>query len=206
MARDHYGDPARLGRAAALQLTRVGDIYFVTGGARSGKSAFAERLALKSKRTVVYVATMEPLDDELRDRVARHRAGRPDGWQTVEAPLDITAAIEGAPSDACVLLDCLSLWATNRLLESGNNLSREEASALERRLDAELDATLAAATDRDGLLILVSNEVGSGVVPPYPLGRVYRDLLGRANQRASRAADRAWLLVAGRALELPAPD
>jgi len=182
----------------------MGKIFFVTGGARSGKSAFAERLAARSFRPVTYLATMEPLDDELRGRVARHRESRPADWETIEAPLAIGDALGGAAADACVLLDCLSLWVTNRLLEEhgDDELSHEAAVALEERLDAELDQVLAIAKRRDGMLIVVTNEVGSGVVPPYPLGRIYRDLLGRANQRVSRAADRAWLMVAGRALEL----
>ncbi len=97
----------------------MGDVWFVTGGARSGKSRFAERLATGTGREVVYLATMEPLDDELRDRVAQHRAVRPSSWQTIEAPRDPIAALAGVDTAACVLLDCLSLWVTNRLLEGG---------------------------------------------------------------------------------------
>lgn len=184
----------------------MGKIFFVTGGARSGKSAFAERLAVRSFRSVAYLATMEPRDEELQDRVARHRASRPADWETIEAPLAIGDALGGVAADSCVILDCLSLWVTNRLLEEHGDgeLSREAATAIEERLDQELENVIAIAKRRDGMLIVVTNEVGSGVVPPYPLGRIYRDLLGRANQRAARAADRAWLLVAGRALELTA--
>jgi adenosylcobinamide kinase / adenosylcobinamide-phosphate guanylyltransferase len=203
MARRHRLAPARLGRPDPVRLT-VGDLYFVTGGARSGKSSFAERLAADSGLDVIYIATMVPGDEELRDRVDRHRAQRPAGWATIEAPTEITKALRGAPDDACVLVDCLSLWVTNALLALDDEDPGVEAvSALEARLDLEVEALVGAVAARGGPVIAVTNEVGSGLVPAYPLGRVYRDLLGRVNQRVSRAADRAWLLVSGRALELP---
>ena len=184
----------------------MGDLWFVTGGARSGKSTFAESLALETGVEVVYLATMEPGDEELRDRVQRHQARRPAGWTTVEEPLRPADAVGDALATACVLIDCVSLWVTNRLLE----LDDEEPSlaaiaALEAALDAEVDALIEAVRAREGVTIAVTNEVGAGLVPPYALGRVYRDVLGRVNQRLSRAANRAWLLVSGRALELPPP-
>ncbi|MCK9486224.1 MAG: bifunctional adenosylcobinamide kinase/adenosylcobinamide-phosphate guanylyltransferase [Dehalococcoidia bacterium] len=182
----------------------MGAIWFVTGGARSGKSTFAERLAANSGRLVRYVATMQPEDDELRDRIARHRAQRPEAWETVEAPTHLLDAVRDAPSEACLLLDCLSLWVSNRLLDLGTDEpSLPAIDHLERTLDAEVAAILATARRRAGSTVVVTNEVGGGLVPPYPLGRAYRDLLGRMNQHVSREADRAWLLVSGRALELP---
>ncbi len=185
----------------------MGDLWFVTGGARSGKSTFAESLALGTDADVVYLATMEPGDDELLDRVQRHQARRPAGWTTVEEPLRLAGALVSVPGAACVLIDCVSLWVTNRLLElDDEEPSLAAVSALEAALDAEVDALLDAIRARDGVTIVVTNEVGSGLVPPYALGRVYRDVLGRVNQRVSRAAGRAWLLVAGRALELPSPE
>ncbi len=183
----------------------MGDALFVTGGARSGKSAFAQQLAVATGRQVVFIATMEPLDDELRDRVARHRASRPEGWRTLEAPIDVVGALTGTAEDACVVLDCVSLWVTNRLMPLGDPPRGDAIDELERALDGEVDALLARQRGRSGELIVVTNEVGSGVVPPSALGRVYRDLLGRVNQRLSAGASRAWLLASGRALELPAP-
>ncbi len=193
----------------------MGALHLVTGGARSGKSRFAERLAAAEAergRPVLYVATMEPGDEELAARVARHRAERPAGWRTIEAPLHPAAALGEAPDEACVLLDCASLWVSNLLLaELGvgepapAQIASAVAAAIERHVDAALDELLAAVASRPGPTIAVSNEVGGGVVPPSALGRLYRDLLGGANQRLSAAAERAWLLVAGRALELPPP-
>lgn len=184
----------------------MGELTFVTGGARSGKSSYAERLAEAAGPAVVYLATLEPLDDEMRDRIARHRDQRPDAWATIEAPRALADAYLGIADEPVVLLDCLSLWVSNRLLRLGDEPSTEATRTLEQELDAEIDQIVAAARARTGSTIVVSNEVGAGVVPPSVLGRVYRDLLGRANQRVSRAADRAWLLVAGRALELPPAD
>lgn len=184
----------------------MGDLLFVTGGARCGKSRFAEGLALASGRPVTYLATMEALDDEVRARIARHRAERPGAWTTIEAPLVIIESARAAAPDDCVLLDCLSLWVSNRLLALGDGADGDALDTLERALEAEIDALHAIAHARLGDVIVVTNEVGSGLVPEHALGRAYRDLLGRVNQRASALADRAWLLVSGRALPLPPPD
>ncbi|HJM89211.1 MAG TPA: bifunctional adenosylcobinamide kinase/adenosylcobinamide-phosphate guanylyltransferase [Dehalococcoidia bacterium] len=181
----------------------MGDIWFVTGGARSGKSRYAERLALETTLDVVYIATMEPHDDELRQRVERHRADRPATWQTIEAPLDPAAALRSIDGDACALLDCLSLWVANRLMALGDEPSSEVVGELESGLQQDVDALIAAAEGRSAPTVIVTNEVGSGVVPEYALGRIYRDLLGLTNQRVAARATRAWLMASGRALELP---
>ena len=187
--------------------TQGGAVWFVTGGARSGKSRFAEQLAANSGCEVIYIATLEPLeppDAEMIDRIARHRAGRPAAWPTVEAPRALVAALREVDPAVCVLIDCLSLWVSNRLLDAvGAQPDPETLATLERTLDAEVEAMLTVAAGRDAPTILVTNEVGSSLVPEHPLGRAYRDLLGRVNQRASAGATRAWLLVAGRPLELP---
>lgn len=180
-------------------------LWFVTGGARSGKSSSAERLAAATGRPVVYIATMEPLDDELERRVAAHRAARPADWTTVEAPLDPAGALAAADAGDCALLDCISLWVANRMAPLGESPAPGDLARLEARLDGEVERLVETARARAGETVVVTNEVGGGLVPPYPLGRAYRDVLGRVNQRLSLAADRAWLLVAGRALELPPP-
>jgi adenosylcobinamide kinase / adenosylcobinamide-phosphate guanylyltransferase len=165
------------------------------GGARSGKSALAVELARRSGSPVVFVATAEAGDEEMADRIARHRAERPPGWTTVEAPLQLEAALRAAPPDACVVVDCLSLWVANLI---------EQADGAE--IEASAAAAAAIAASRGGETIAVSNEVGLGVVPATPLGRLYRDVLGRVNATWADAADRALLVVAGRALELERVD
>ncbi len=183
----------------------MGALYFVTGGARSGKSTFAQRMAEASGRPVTFIATMEPLDEELEARVARHRETRPASWTTIEAPRDLVAALRSTPTGSCVLIDCISLWVTNWLMGLGDPPALADLDQLESELDAHVRSLLAVQAAREGELIIVTNEVGGGVVPPTPLGRAYRDLLGRVNQQLSLEASRAWLLVAGRALELPSP-
>lgn len=185
----------------------MGELLFVTGGARSGKSRFAEGLARdvagERGEPVVYVATLEPLDEEMRERVVRHRERRPGAWVTIEAPRDLAGALDERPDEGCVLVDCVSVWLANRLLALGEDPALGDVEAFEREVGNEVERIIERQRRRTGALIAVSNEVGSGVVPPYPLGRAYRDALGRANQQISAAADRAWLVVAGRALELP---
>lgn len=184
----------------------MADLLFVTGGARSGKSHFAEHLAAQTGSPVVYIATMEALDDEVRARIARHRHTRPETWTTVESPLDIVEAVRNAPADACVLIDCLSLWVSNRLLTLGESMTQDALDTLESALERDIESLHALAAARNAPLILVTNEVGSGLVSEHALGRAYRDLLGRVNQRASSLATHAWLLVSGRGLLLPPPD
>ena len=171
-------------------------LLFVTGGARSGKSTAAVEAARHSGRAVVFIATATAGDDEMVERIARHRDERPAGWTTVEAPQHLAEAIAAADIDACVVVDCLSLWVTNELMA-------DEALTVER-LDSMLDAMVIACAARTGPTIVVSNEVGSGIVPDNALSRAFRDLLGRANQRIAAAADRASLAVAGRLVPLGA--
>jgi adenosylcobinamide kinase/adenosylcobinamide-phosphate guanylyltransferase len=182
-------------------------IVLITGGARSGKSGFAELLARERGRTpVVYVATAEPGDAEMAARIARHRAERPADWITVEIPLDLVAGLETLPDEAALLLvDCLALWTSNRLLAAGEPEGdgwTARVEALEMELTAELTACVAWArrTGRD--MILVTNEVGQGLVPMNALGRAFRDLLGRLNQHVAREANAVFLVTAGQAIEL----
>lgn len=184
----------------------MGDVWFVTGGARSGKSRFAERLAANTGLEVVYVATLEPLDTEMEHRIARHQRERPASWRTVEAPHDVLSALDAAPLEACVLLDCLSLWVTNLLLTGPPEPGPEDVALLAEATEDRLSDLLVRAASRRGPLIVVTNEVGSGLVPENALGRAFRDVLGWANQQVAAASDRAWLLVAGRAVELPPLD
>ncbi len=162
----------------------------VLGGARSGKSAHAQRLAEACGGDLRYIATAQAFDGEMQDRIARHRQDRDDRWRTIEAPVDLAGAIAGADAAGVVLLiDCLTLWASNLLL-------------------AELDATAALASLIDmlretrGRIILVSNEVGLGIVPDNALARRFRDLAGTINQAVAAAADRVHFIAAGLPLVL----
>jgi adenosylcobinamide kinase/adenosylcobinamide-phosphate guanylyltransferase len=171
-------------------------IVLFTGGARSGKSTRAEQYAVLRNQPVVYIATAEAGDDEMRARIAQHQCRRPASWVTREAPLAVAAAIAEQASGSVVLLDCLSLLVSNLLLAH----EADPAPAV----DAEIAAIVTAAQARDLTLIVVTNEVGMGIVPAYPLGRQYRDLLGRANQQVAAAADEVYLLVCGIPVELRA--
>ena len=167
-------------------------LTLLTGGARSGKSALAVRRARRSGRPVVFVATGQAGDEEMADRIARHQAERPAGWSTVEAPVDLVDACAALEAEACVVVDCLSLWVSN-LMERGD----DEATTLDR---ARALAGWAAAYRGD--VIVVTNEVGLGIVPMHPVSRGYRDRLGRVNAVLAREADLAQLVVAGRTLTL----
>ena len=171
-------------------------LILILGGARSGKSTHAEKLALElGGRDVLYVATAQAFDDEMRARIAAHRAERPAGWRTLEAPSLIAAPLAEAVGPArVVLLDCLTLLASNAMLALGDEPTARPAEAA---VDAEVSALLSAYHAGSATWIVVSNEVGLGLVPPYPLGRAYRDALGRANQRLAAAADRVLFMVAG---------
>ncbi|QIK76449.1 bifunctional adenosylcobinamide kinase/adenosylcobinamide-phosphate guanylyltransferase [Nocardioides piscis] len=167
-------------------------LTFLTGGARSGKSARAVLMASASDRPVTFIATARAGDAEMADRIRLHRAERPARWETVEAPLDLGAAVAGVGAESVGIIDCLSLWVAN-LLERGDCGVEIEAAA-------ERVAAACAASRADW--IVVSNEVGMGLVPMHPLGRDYRDRLGRVNATFSRHASLAQLMVAGRALTL----
>jgi len=161
------------------------------GGARSGKSALAVDWGRAHDGPVTFVATGEAGDGEMAARITRHRAGRPSGWTTVEAPIDPTPAVVGAPGDALVIVDCLTLWVANVFGDLHDDA-----------VLARADVLGAAAAARTAPTVVVTNEVGMGIVPADPMTRRYRDLLGGVNTLVVAHAAAAWLLVAGRALAL----
>jgi len=161
------------------------------GGARSGKSQLALRLAQRAGAPVVFVATGEARDDEMADRIERHRSERSSEWATIEEPVELEQAMRSIPEGATVVVDCLSLWVSN-LIES-RPAPEIEAAAV---------TAAAAAHARTGLTVTVTNEVGFGIVPVNPLARSYRDVLGRVNSVWVEASDEAYLIVAGRMLRL----
>jgi adenosyl cobinamide kinase/adenosyl cobinamide phosphate guanylyltransferase len=164
----------------------------ITGGVRSGKSDYAQQLALEmGGDDVTFIATAEPGDAEMADRIARHRAGRPPAWSTIETATAAGTALRAAASQV-VLLDCITLLASNAMLRA-EPAGKDPTSAV----NAEVAGILDAAAARTGELILVTNEVGLGVVPATPLGRLYRDLLGEANRRLAERAESVVMMVSG---------
>ncbi len=162
----------------------------VIGARRSGKSRYAEACVAESGLTPVYIATAEPGDDEMAERIAMHRRQRGDAWRTIEEPLDLPAALVAAVGpDRIVLVDCLTLWLSN-LMHAG------------RDIDASVDALLAALDAASGPAILVSNEVGAGIVPANALSRLYADAQGILNQKVAATVSRVVLMTAGIPLQI----
>lgn len=169
---------------------RKKSVTLVLGGAQSGKSYYAHQLASRFKR-VTFIATARNTDAEMRKKIARHRHERPAAWKTIEAPIELTEAIRSASLDSdVVLVDCLTVYVANVM--SAPRKSRSKADSKEC-IKAVCDAIRAA----DASVIVVSNEVGGGVVPPYRSGRTYRDFLGQMNQKVAQMADGVILMVAG---------
>ena len=166
------------------ELPESGAITLVIGGARSGKSAHAEKLIGAFEPPWLYIATAQAFDEEMAKRIADHRERRDDRWQTIEAPLDLAGTLATAEHDKPVLVDCLTLWLTNQVL-AGNDIAAQMAALLE---------TL---EKRTAPCVVVSNEVGQGIVPDNALSREFRDQQGRLNQHAAAIAGAVVLMVAG---------
>jgi len=198
---------------------------FILGGARSGKSRFAQQLATAlGGDDVLFVATAEASDDEMAERIRRHQVDRPAAWQLLEVPRDVGTALAALPNwPRVVVIDCLTLWVSNLVCAvdalqftetdsrgshpwqaepPATEVRRKAVEAAQQRVEAETAALWDVCRDRSGTVVLVSGEVGQGVVPEYPLGRLYRDLLGRANQECAAQADEVYLLMAGLPIEL----
>jgi adenosylcobinamide kinase / adenosylcobinamide-phosphate guanylyltransferase len=183
----------------------MGKLTLILGGARSGKSSYAERLAAEHGGQVLYIATAQPLDGEMAERIANHQKHRPAGWKTLEIPSALGAFLlsetqSKLPGPGVILVDCLTLLVSNLLLAASSgtdeDLTADEAAAT-ALVETEIQGLLEAVRAIPAEWIVVSNEVGLGLVPPYPLGRLYRDLLGRANQRLASQADQVIFMIAG---------
>lgn len=173
----------------------MGRLILILGGARSGKSRTAQQFAREiGGDSVLFVATAQESDDEMRERIDQHRRERPAAWQTLEAPLNIARCLDGRSLPAVVLLDCMTLLASNLLVSLPQDCTQAEAN--QAALD-EVERLLKVQEASSATWIVVSNEVGMGVVPPFRLGRLYQDALGIANQRLARSADSVILMVAG---------
>jgi adenosylcobinamide kinase / adenosylcobinamide-phosphate guanylyltransferase len=170
-------------------------LTFILGGARSGKSSYAQSLAEETGKSVTFLATAQALDDEMSTRIQKHRAERPPNWETLEIPLGISSYVQQIKADV-VILDCMTLLVTNVLMQFVKDEVVDEI-AFKPTLQKEVDEFITEIRTGKQEWIIISNEVGLGLVPPYQMGRVYRDGLGWANQRLARAADKVIFMVAG---------
>jgi adenosylcobinamide kinase/adenosylcobinamide-phosphate guanylyltransferase len=193
----------------------MGKLILILGGARSGKSTYTEQRAKEmGGDSILYVATSETKDEEMQQRVEKHRSNRPSAWGTVEAPRNVAQALRQAQDTAIrqersaarvILLDCMTFLVANHLMDAAapedDPFDDPSADPFDAQIEAdvvvEVEALVAFVQETDVEMLVVSNEVGLGVVPPYELGRAYRDILGRANQILARHADEVQLLVAG---------
>ncbi len=171
-----------------------GKIVLVTGGARSGKSSFAEKYVAALGVPVAYIATAETLDAEMEARVALHRDRRPSSWQTYEAPRAAHEVLAAAAAAGAILFDCLTVYVANLLLDQSAPASPEERHS---HIAGEIAKLAAAASAADATVVFVTNEVGAGIVPDNALAREYRDLAGLANQQLAAVADEVYLVVSG---------
>jgi adenosylcobinamide kinase/adenosylcobinamide-phosphate guanylyltransferase len=176
----------------------------IFGGARSGKSALAEHRAASSGLRVIYVATAQALDGEMRRRIAHHQVMRPASWGLVESPLDLAAALwRNAAPDVCLLVDCLTLWLSNLLFAGAAARQAEAGQPIDCPLFRdETQALIDALPQLPGRIVLVSNEVGCGIVPMAPVSRLFADEQGRLNQRVAAVCERVTLVAGGLPLVL----
>lgn len=179
-------------------------ITLILGGTKTGKTTYAENLAKKIETqkscTVHYVATAQIIDSEMRDRIAKHRAGRPSHWITVEEPLNVAKALSELEGEySVVLLDCLTLLMTNLIFEEGEDCTREEA---QKAVFNQLDEIISQMEKSSRDLIIISNQVENGLVSEHAWARMFQDIAGMAHQRMASAADDVYMMNAGLALKL----
>ena len=183
-------------------------LILILGGARSGKSTFAQGMASKLGKKVLFVATGEPLDEEMASRIAEHKRSRPKNWRTLEIDIKVGQKLQGQIEYAdIVLLDCITLLVSNIILNPApchsegaqrpKNLEETNSTEAEKQVMAEMEDLLDCINKHAGDFILVSNEVGLGLVPDNKLGRIYRDLLGKANQLLAKHASEVYFMVSG---------
>jgi len=166
----------------------MGKLIFVTGGARSGKSQHAAALAQKAGNNVAFIATCIPWDAEMKERVKRHRSARPKEWKTIEAAIDVAASLKNLAQFDAVIIDCITLFLTNLMMEE--NISDED-------ILSEVTNLVKVAKEVNCVVVIVSNEVGSGIVPLNEMSRRFRDLAGFANQIVAQNADEVYFMVSG---------
>jgi adenosylcobinamide kinase/adenosylcobinamide-phosphate guanylyltransferase len=172
----------------------MGTLVLMLGGARSGKSSYAQSLAEATGQSVTFIATAQALDEEMSARIQKHRAERPANWETLEIPFEIASRVQVKSN--IVILDCVTLLISNLLMQFVKNDIVDEAPYL-AAVQKEINGLISLLRSSDQDWLIISNEVGMGLVPPYQMGRVYRDAIGWANQRLAREADKVIFMVAG---------
>ncbi|MDD5017329.1 MAG: bifunctional adenosylcobinamide kinase/adenosylcobinamide-phosphate guanylyltransferase [Eubacteriales bacterium] len=182
-------------------------IVMITGGARSGKSALAEKMCIETEKRVGYIATAVETDDDMRDRIMRHRQRRPDNWITFERYRDFAALAGDDRFFECdvFLMDCVTTMITNHMMDSGlcfDTCGLGAVQALEDGIRAEVDSLIAVMKTGGKRLVIVTNEVGAGIVPAYRMGSLFRDIAGRINMHIAAAADEVYCTISGLALRL----
>jgi adenosylcobinamide kinase / adenosylcobinamide-phosphate guanylyltransferase len=180
----------------------MGQIILVTGGGRSGKSSYAQKMAESLQEPRAFLATCPPIDEEMTARIRKHRdARRHKNWHTIEESLDIAGAIQNAHEFPTILVDCLTLWINNLLYEA----EQSNRSLSESDIARECARLIAACKSHSGTIICVTNEIGMGLIPENALSRLYRDLVGRCNQIIAESSLRVVLLVSGQPIEIKQP-
>lgn len=185
----------------------MGKIIYVTGGARSGKSSFAENHVAVSKLKRVYLATSIPFDNEMKIRVEKHKEQRGENWLTIEAYKNLYDVLKNKVNDEkIILLDCLTVMVTNLMIMEKeydwDTIGKDELYSIEQRIKGEIKGIFDFVEEKDLELVIVSNELGMGLVPPYALGRHFRDIAGKMNQIVAERADEAYLVVSGLPMRL----
>jgi len=177
-----------------------GKLIFITGGARSGKSNFAEKMAISLGKSVAYLATAQPLDKEMTCRIEKHKNNRPVDWETYEEPIEVSKLVSHLGHEKeVILIDCLTLLISNLLLIKENKIGNPQ---MEEEIISEIKKLAENSSKATAQVIIVSNEVGMGLVPDNVIGRVYRDILGRANSIIANKADEVFMMISGIPLKI----
>jgi adenosylcobinamide kinase/adenosylcobinamide-phosphate guanylyltransferase len=185
-----------------IKIDSNSNLILVTGGARSGKSCFAERLVAEIGQNIAYIATAIPFDEGMRDRIKKHRESRPSEWTTYEAYRDVYKSITDiARNHDTMLLDCITIMVTNLMFENGDidweKITREEIDEIEEMIRKQIELLIENIKKNNLNAVLVTNEIGMGLVPENRLARIFRDIAGRINQLIAREADFVYLTVSG---------
>ena len=183
-------------------------IILCSGGARSGKSEFAERLALATTGQKAYVATGQAFDEEMIDRIKKHQERRGEIWNNFEVPLHLAKEWQNISQSAdVILIDCLTMFTTNHMMAHGSIQGQQDANQLEAAVLTELEALLASIKSCEGkTVIFVTNEIGLGIVPDNKLARYFRDIAGRVNRTVATSADKLYVTISGVTIELKSQE